>query len=128
VNILVDENIPNLTVSTLRSRGDDVLDVRGTSQQGIFDDALWSLAQTQGRILITTDKGFARHRSEDHAWNHNCAAPPAERTAHSRERHVSVDRLSTSVGLARFACGYARQSAQRHTSYIKKRREVHLAP
>lgn len=66
MNILVDENIPNLTVSSLRSRGDDVLDIRGTSQQGLFDDALWAIARDNQRLLITTDKGFGNHRNDDH--------------------------------------------------------------
>src|SRR5687768_15945309 len=56
MNILVDENIPNLTVSTLRSRGDDVLDIRVTPQQGLFDDALWAIAREGQRVLITQTK------------------------------------------------------------------------
>ena len=59
MKILVDENIPSITVHELRSLGHDVLDVRGTPQQGIEDADLWRLAQLQGRLLITTDKGFA---------------------------------------------------------------------
>jgi hypothetical protein len=47
-------------------RGDDVRDIRGTEKQGIFDDELWSLAQNEGRVFITTDKGFVRHRDDDH--------------------------------------------------------------
>ena len=66
MNILADENIPNLTVSTLRERGDDVLDIRGTADQGAFDEALWTLAQDGQRLLISTDKGFARYRTHDH--------------------------------------------------------------
>ncbi len=66
MKILVDENIPNVTVTTLRSAGHDVLDVRGTPRQGIIDDDLWSVAQGEGRMLATTDKGFSEHRSERH--------------------------------------------------------------
>ena len=66
MNILVDENIPNLTVSTLRGHGDDVLDIRGTPQQGLFDAELWGVAQRDRRILISTDKGFVRYRTEQH--------------------------------------------------------------
>lgn len=66
MNILVDENIPNLTVSTLRLRGDNVLDIRGTPQQGLFDSDLWALAQRDARLLITTDKGFVHYRNEQH--------------------------------------------------------------
>ena len=66
MRILVDENIPHLTVRELRTRGHDVLDIRGTERQGMFDDELWPLAQNERRMLVTTDKGFAEHRAEKH--------------------------------------------------------------
>ena len=58
MKILVDENIPNITVTALRTAGHDVLDIRGTPRQGIVDEELWALAQTEERMLVTTDKGF----------------------------------------------------------------------
>ena len=66
MKVFVDENIPNLTVDTLRAAGHEVLDIRGTPQQGLFDDELWPLAQSEGRLLITTDKGFSKHRDDKH--------------------------------------------------------------
>ena len=66
MKILVDENIPSITVNELRTLGHDVLDVRGTPQRGMEDDELWRLAQADQRLLITTDKGFAEHRDEAH--------------------------------------------------------------
>jgi predicted nuclease of predicted toxin-antitoxin system len=66
MKILVDENIPNVTVQELRALGHDVLDIRGTERQGMFDDELWPFAQTEQRMLITTDKGFSEHRDEKH--------------------------------------------------------------
>ncbi|MEW6304799.1 MAG: DUF5615 family PIN-like protein [Verrucomicrobiota bacterium] len=66
MKVLVDENIPNITVSTLRAAGHDVLDIRGTPRQGIADDELWALAQAEARLLVTTDKGFSEHRDEQH--------------------------------------------------------------
>jgi predicted nuclease of predicted toxin-antitoxin system len=66
MKILVDENIPNVTVQELRGQGHDVLDIRGTERQGMFDDELWPFAQTEQRLLITTDKGFVEHRDERH--------------------------------------------------------------
>ena len=66
MRILVDENITNVTVHELRVAGHEVLDIRGSSQQGIFDDELWSLAQRERRMLVTTDKGFTEHRDEKH--------------------------------------------------------------
>jgi len=44
MRILVDENIPNVTVRTLRGAGHDVTDIRGTPHQGMTDEELWSLA------------------------------------------------------------------------------------
>jgi predicted nuclease of predicted toxin-antitoxin system len=66
MNILVDENIPKITIHELRSLGHDVLDIRGTERQGMFDDELWKLARTEERILVTTDKGFSEHRDSVH--------------------------------------------------------------
>ena len=66
MKILVDENIPNITARELRMMGHDVLDIRGTERQGMFDDELWPFAQTEQRMLITTDKGFSEHRNEQH--------------------------------------------------------------
>lgn len=66
MRILVDENIPNITVHELRAMGHDVLDIRGTEHQGMFDDELWPLAQQEQRMLVTTDKGFSEHRDKRH--------------------------------------------------------------
>ncbi len=66
MKICVDENIPLVTVTELRNLGHDVLDIRGTANQGISDDLLWGLVQNEGRVLVTTDKGFVQYRSETH--------------------------------------------------------------
>jgi predicted nuclease of predicted toxin-antitoxin system len=66
MRILVDENIPKVTAQELRTNGHDVLDIRGTDRQGMFDEELWCLAQTEQRTLVTTDKGFSEHRDEQH--------------------------------------------------------------
>jgi predicted nuclease of predicted toxin-antitoxin system len=66
MKICVDENIPLVTVIELRKLGHDVLDVRGTSDQGISDDLLWAKIQSEKRLLITTDKGFVNYRRESH--------------------------------------------------------------
>ena len=66
MKIFVDENIPNQTVQELRSLGHDVMDIRGTPEQGMDDDALWKRVQSENRLLITTDKGFLHHRNEEH--------------------------------------------------------------
>ena len=66
MKICVDESIPLMTVQALRELGHNVLDIRGTADEGMVDDALWELAQREGRLLMTTDKGFTPHRDELH--------------------------------------------------------------
>ena len=66
MRILVDENIPLMTVKELQSKGYDVHDIRGTADQGITDAELWQIAQKEKRLLITTDKGFSSQRNEAH--------------------------------------------------------------
>lgn len=66
---LVDENIPKMTVRALIEANHDVLDVldvRGTPQEGFRDEQLWQLAQSDARLLVSTDKGFAHRRFETH--------------------------------------------------------------
>src|SRR5580693_735965 len=67
MRILVDENIPRMTVDRLRELGHDVLDIRGTPEQGSEDTDLWNTAQTGGRVLVTTDRGFSGYRTVLHA-------------------------------------------------------------
>ena len=57
MKILVDEHIPLMTVRALRLMGHDVRDIRGTTDEGMQDDALWAMAQQEERLLLTTDKG-----------------------------------------------------------------------
>jgi len=66
MKIFVDENIPSMTVRALREMGHDVLDIRGTADEGVTDDDIWKIIQRERRLLITTDKGFTQRRSERH--------------------------------------------------------------
>ncbi len=66
MKIFADENIPLMTVQALRADGHDVLDIRGTPDEGMDDETIWKTTQRDGRLLITTDKGFARHRNSSH--------------------------------------------------------------
>ena len=66
MKILVDENIPRVTVGALREQGHDVRDVRGSSGQGMSDSNLWSVAVSERRLLVTTDKAFTGFRSVPH--------------------------------------------------------------
>lgn len=87
MKILVDEHIPLATVRTLRLLGHDVVDIRGTDLEGLDDDRLWELAQSQRRILITTDKGFARRRHLPHAGT--LIVRLRQPNAHKLERRIT---------------------------------------
>ena len=59
MKVLVDENIPLITVEELRLKGFDVTDIRGSDEQGITDEeVLWQKAQQEKRIFITTEKAI----------------------------------------------------------------------
>ncbi|MEA3280575.1 MAG: DUF5615 family PIN-like protein, partial [Thermodesulfobacteriota bacterium] len=66
MKILVDENIPLMTVQALREMNHEVLDIRGTLDEGASDEILWKISQQEGQLLITTDKGFTEYREELH--------------------------------------------------------------
>ena len=66
MRILVDENIPRMTVERLRELGHDVKDIRGTAAAGLSDAGLWDVALKEHRLLITTDKGFTEYRAASH--------------------------------------------------------------
>ena len=66
MKIFVDENIPLMTVRELIDQGFDVIDIRGTDEQGITDQVLWQKVQDEKCLLITTDKGFSNYRDEAH--------------------------------------------------------------
>ena len=66
MKILVDEHIPRMTIAVLQALGHDLRDVRGTADEGMADNDLWSMAQQDGRLLVTTDKGFLRFRTSRH--------------------------------------------------------------
>jgi predicted nuclease of predicted toxin-antitoxin system len=66
MKIFVDENMPLMTVEALRALGHDVLDIRGTADEGMSDDNIWEKAQQEQRVLITTDKGFTSYRDQPH--------------------------------------------------------------
>lgn len=66
MRIIVDENIPLMSVNELRAIGHDVLDIRGTRLEGISDEELWAIALKEKRLLISTDKGFTQNRQQNH--------------------------------------------------------------
>jgi len=92
MKIFVDENVPLITIGALREMGHDVLDIRGTTKEGMADDALWNMVQQEERLLVTPDKGFARHRGEYH---HGILIvrlrPPNRRKIHQRVMKAMAD-------------------------------------
>lgn len=44
MKIFVDENIPAMTVRELRNAGHDVVDIRGTENEGMTDEKVWEKA------------------------------------------------------------------------------------
>ena len=66
MRILVDENIPLITVKQLSKLGHDVTDIRGTNEEGLSDVQIWNKACNEKRLFITTDKGFANYRESEH--------------------------------------------------------------
>lgn len=66
MRILVDENIPRITVETLRQFGHDVKDIRESEWKGIPDQEIWTISQREKRLLVTTDWGFAPYRYTPH--------------------------------------------------------------
>lgn len=67
MRVLVDENIPRMTVDRLRELGHDVKDIRGTADEGLADAGLWNVALRERRLLITTNKGFTEYRAVSHS-------------------------------------------------------------
>lgn len=66
MRILVDENVPLMTITELKKMGHDIRDIRGSEEEGLLDSGLWKIAQKESRLFITTDKGFAQYRKIYH--------------------------------------------------------------
>ena len=58
MKVLVDENIPLVTVDELRSKGFDVTDIHGSAEQGITDEVLWQKAQQEKRLSLQLIRDF----------------------------------------------------------------------
>ena len=50
----------------MKETGHDVRDIRGTNLEGMEDEGVWDLVKEEGRMLITTDKGFMQYRNNRH--------------------------------------------------------------
>lgn len=61
--IKVDEDLPKAVAHLLSECGYDAATVVEQGMGGIKDPMLWNAVQSEGRFLITADKGFADIRS-----------------------------------------------------------------
>ena len=52
MKILVDENIPAMTVRGLREHSHDVTDIRGAASEGQSDADLWVFCQNEQRLQV----------------------------------------------------------------------------
>jgi predicted nuclease of predicted toxin-antitoxin system len=57
LRFLADENVPQPVTAALRGAGHDVL-AAGETMHGAADQAILETAASEGRILLTFDKGF----------------------------------------------------------------------
>lgn len=58
MTFLLDENFPRKAADVLEALGHEVLDVRGSENEGVTDDELFALAQAQNAVLLSTDRDF----------------------------------------------------------------------
>ena len=70
MQILVDETIARRTVVRRRELGHDVLDIRGTSREGMKDELLWKLAQSEKRGTPPTARRAHRPSQGQNATIH----------------------------------------------------------
>ncbi len=66
MKMLVDENIPLITVQALRNLEHDVRAMHDLARKGTADADVWRMCQQEARLFISTDKGFAQRRDEQH--------------------------------------------------------------
>ena len=58
MNFLLDENFPKAAHALLESKGHKVFDIRSTEHEGLDDNSIFSMAQKEQAIFLTTDKDF----------------------------------------------------------------------
>ena len=62
MRIKLDENMPGRLATSLSGIGNDIETVYSEKLSGVKDEELWSLAQDEGRLLITQDLDFSDTR------------------------------------------------------------------
>ena len=58
MKFFLDENFPKAAAALLVGRGHQVVDIRGTDQEGAADTAIFHMAQQQRAVFLTTDRDF----------------------------------------------------------------------
>ena len=58
MKFLLDENFPKAAIDFLEIRGHEALDFRGSADQVMKDDAVFTMAQSDQAVLLTTDRDF----------------------------------------------------------------------
>jgi predicted nuclease of predicted toxin-antitoxin system len=95
-HIKIDEDLPRQIADLVAARGYDVATVVGQGWRGASDDELWPRVQTEGRWLITADKGFADlrlHPAGSHAGVILLRAPEESRRVYLELAGIALDRL-----------------------------------
>lgn len=54
----LDENFPKTSGYLLQAKGHQVIDIRGSKNEGADDTTIFSMAQKHSAIFLTTDKDF----------------------------------------------------------------------
>lgn len=63
MRIKVDEDLPMQVIRILRAKGHEAVGVVEQGMGGWKDPELWQAVQTEGRFLVTADKGFGDIRA-----------------------------------------------------------------
>lgn len=63
MRIKIDEDLPLAVAQTLRAKGYQATTVVEEGMGGFKDPDLWAVLQSEGKFLITADKGFADIRA-----------------------------------------------------------------
>ena len=58
MRFFLDENFPRTASSVLLDHGHEVVDIRGTKNEGADDAVIFDMAQEQQAVFLTTDRDF----------------------------------------------------------------------
>jgi predicted nuclease of predicted toxin-antitoxin system len=70
MRVKVDEDLPQAAIQSLRRHGHEAIGVVEQGMGGSKDPELWEAVQSEGRFLVTADKGFGDIRSYPPGTHH----------------------------------------------------------